>query len=181
MAEHGEQAVVVGNSRAEASAAGEEAGEEGDDSEEKGEDEEDPAKAPQVVVLGRGGVTAVAAHDGIGDAFSVGIPGVAEGVGSHGLVAISVALATDVEVGPLGHSTGAASTGDALGVGLEEVRLVERRGVGDTSQDDEEEHGERAGHEDQAGKTKHWAYKTYTVSILFAGATGFTAVATAPV
>lgn len=156
VSEESHQAVVVGDGGTEAAAAREEAGDEGDGREEEGDHDEDPAETPEVVDLLGGGAVAAVSDQGVGGVVSVGIPGVAEGVGSLGAGAVDVAIAADVEVRPLRDLAGA---GDALSVRLKEVGLVERRGVADAREDEEQEHGERAGHEDQASEAENGAYR----------------------
>lgn len=126
---------------AEAAAAGQEAGEEGADVEEQGDEVEDPAEPPHEVVVVR--------VQPVRHTRSIVGPGGAEGHRSVGLAAVGVVRAAHVEIGPLGQGAGAA---DARGVGLEEVGLVQGRGILDTGQDDEEDHDNRPGEEDEGRK-----------------------------
>lgn len=151
-----EDADEVGDGSTETTAAGNEAGEEGQGVEEEGHDEEDPAEAPQVVGGSVGGVAALGALEAIGDVLGVAVPGVSEGVGRLGLGAVLVVGAADVEVGPLAGVEGAR---DALGVSLEEVGLVEGGDVGDTAEDDEEEHQDGRSHHDEAYEADDWTWE----------------------
>lgn len=70
----------------------------------------------------------------------VGRPGsFAEGRGRAGVAAVKIVKAAVAEVGPLGAGAG---TGDAGGVGAEEVDVIEGCVVGDASEDDEPEEEE---------------------------------------
>lgn len=143
----------VGDGGSKTTAAGNEAREEGNGVEEEGHDEEDPAEAPQVVGGSVGGVSSLGALETIGDVLGVAVPGVAEGVCGLGLGAVGVSGSADVEVSPLAYVFG---TGDALGLSLEEVGLVERGDIGDTGEDDEEKHQDGRSHHDEADEADDW-------------------------
>lgn len=128
--------------------AGEEAGEEGQDLEKQGDEDEYPAESPHVEVAEGGGAAAVVTAQARRDISGVRVPGPAKRHGSLGAGAIFVVVAADVEVCPLGPGEGA---GDAFGMGAQEVRLVEGRGIGDAGEDDEEEEEDGGGQHDQAG------------------------------
>lgn len=140
-----------GDGGAEAAAAGEEAREEGEHLEEEGDQDEDPAEAPHVEVVVRGGAAAVATAQVVGDVAGVGGPGPAQGEAGLGARAVLVVVAADVEVGPLRVG---ARAGDAVGVGAQEVRLVEGRRVGHAREDDEEEEEDGGGEHDEAAEAE---------------------------
>lgn len=149
VAEQSKEADKGGNGRAEATAAGEKAAKEGEGAEEEGEQEEDPAEAREQEELVVG--ARVAASNAGGDVLGVLVPGVAKGHGGRSTAAVRVALAADVEVGPLANVIGAI---DALGVGLEEVGLVEGGAVGNTGEDDEEEEQKGGSHHYEADEAE---------------------------
>jgi hypothetical protein len=144
--EEGSKGDEAGDGGAQTTAAGEEAGEEGQGLEEEGDDEEDPAEAPQVVVVVRGRVAAIAADKRARGFRRAAVPGLAEGGRGVRTAAVLVAVAAEVEVGPLRDGTGA---GDAVGVGPEEVGFVEGRVAGDAREDDEPQEQEGAREEDE--------------------------------
>lgn len=159
---------------ADAAAAGEEAGEEGDNGEEEGDEEPDPAEAPHIVVVARGGVAAVGAaavsylnclvyqvatrgrqqekgqdspSQAIRRLIRIPAPRLAKRRRRPRLPAVPVVLPAEVQVGPL---RGVARALDAARVGLEEVRLCEGRAVGDAREDDEEGEDDGEGEEEEA-------------------------------
>lgn len=116
------------------SAASQETREEGARLKEEGDEEEDPTKPPEVVELLGSGVIAAAADERAGRVLGVGVPGLAKGWRRTSLAAVVVAFAAEVEVCPLGDVAG---TGDATGIGAEEVDLVEGRGMFYAGEDEE--------------------------------------------
>lgn len=98
----------------ESAATGEETRKEGQNFKEEGNEEEDPAKSPEVEVLGRGGVSAMAADEIAGSVGCIASPSLTEGGCCMSIAAVHVALATEVEEGPLCNVAGA---GDSVRVG----------------------------------------------------------------
>lgn len=147
MAEEGEKANAKGEGRAKATAAGKEAGEEGDDAKEEREDDEDPGEARQQEELVVGAI--VGAGEAFGDLRFGGVagPGGAKGKSGMRTAAVLVVVTANEKVGPLANISCAVNAGC---VGAQEISLVERRCVGDTRKDDEEEEQQGHCHEDQA-------------------------------
>ena len=63
--------------------------------------------------------------------------------------------AADVEVCPLGNW---ASATDTTGIGLQEVCLVQRSGIGNAAKNDEEHEDDRASNEDEGRQAHSSAY-----------------------
>ena len=145
---------------AKSSTAGQKAREEGGNGKEQGNQEEDPSEPPQVVVLFRSGIIARVSHELAGRTTGIRAPGLAKGGRWTSLAAVLVVGSAEVEVGPLGDVAGA---GDALGLGLEEVGLVEGGCVCDAGEDDEEEHYNGSGDEDEGGNAKGAIWRTVSL------------------
>lgn len=140
--EEGDKGRKAGKGSAQTPAAGKEGSEPGQCLEEEGKQDEDPGKPPQVEVVVRGGVAAVAANQVLGGVVRVSIPRLAKGRCWARLAALPIVAAAEVEVGPLGKGPGA---GDAGSVGLEEVGMPQGRYVCHARENDEpqEEKGTR--------------------------------------
>lgn len=120
---------------AQAATTGKEAGEEGQDLKEEGDKNEDPGEPPHVEELGRRGVAAMAADKLRGRIVGARVPGTTKGRCRMGAATVLVVGSAEVEICPL---SGGARTRDALGIGAQEVGLVEGRRVGDAGKNDEE-------------------------------------------
>ena len=88
-------------------------------------------------------------HQLLGNILRISIPGLAKRRRGPRLAAVGILLAAHVKVSPAGDIAGA---GDAAGVGLEEVGLVEGRAVGDAGEDEEEEEEEGGGGEEETSE-----------------------------
>lgn len=120
---------------AQAATTGKKAGEESQDLKEEGNENKDPGEPPQVEVLSRRGVAAMAADKLRGRIVGVRVPGATKGRCRTGTATVLVVGSAEVEICPL---SGGARTSDALGIGAQEVGLFEGRRVGDAGKDDEE-------------------------------------------
>lgn len=138
---------------AEAAKAGEEAREEGHDGEQQREQVEDPAEAPHVEVRETRGAAPVRPDQFCRQVRAGGIPrpGPADGGVGPGVAAARVVGAADAKVGPARQG---ARTGDAGGIGGEEVRLSEGGCAHGAGEDDEEEEHDGAGEKEEGERSE---------------------------
>jgi hypothetical protein len=152
--EAGEESEEAGEVSAETSDDSSEGDQEGESREEQSDEVESPRGAGEVVVV-------IVVQEAVGDAgggveVALGVKG--DGGASGTAVGVAAVFdAADGEVGPAGGVVVVGAGGlDAGCVGLEEVHLVDGRGV-EAREDDEELHDDGAGDEDDGYQAEHRA------------------------
>jgi len=133
-------------------------GEECEDREGETDQVENPAEAPHVVVVFAGGTFAGRANESFWSTCTSSNPCVSKWQIRNRLATILVACTANVEVCPLRN--GPSGTGNCRCIGLQEICLVERCGIRDTAENDEELKNDCACDQDQ-GHYAHATAKTF--------------------